>query len=169
MKHALASVLLFVGCGLVEAQSNPQPFLLVRVVFPIEGRSFQEIGTVGSAIQFDYSEVSADRLASVAMHAKLLKKTSQGFQISWTVVQRRDGREVTHFDTREFVPWGTRKRMRSIPGYLVEAFYSSVPANEVKLPRSNRTMQRIATRPATKLSMTAPSTKSTAPLPVAIR
>src|SRR6266571_6291597 len=110
-----------------SAEQRPQPFLLVSVVFPVEGQFLQEIGTVASGMHFDYFDASGDRLDSVAMHAKLLKKTPEGFQISWTVTQRRRGKEVAHFSSSELVPWGARKRMKSVPEYTVEAFYSPVP------------------------------------------
>ncbi len=89
------------------------------------------VGTLSAREDFHFYYGSREGFDSVSMQAKLLRKTSTGFRFSWTVVERNHGKEVVHFKTEEFVPWGLRKTIRSIPGYAVQVFYSPIPASEL--------------------------------------
>ena len=124
-------LVIFFAVALVDAAEGPQSFLLFRVIFPHEGQGLQLIGTLSEGIDFDYSNMSADRRDSISMHAKLSERTSQGFRFSWTVTQRTGGKEVARFNTTEFLRWGTKKSIRSVRGYNVDVFYSSIPANQL--------------------------------------
>ncbi len=146
MRRSTLSLHAGLAVGAVHAQQGPQPFMLVSVVHPYEGQPLQEVGTVCDTVDFRHWDASADRLDSVLMHAKLLEKTPRGFRFSWTVVQRRRGKEVARITRTEFVPWGTRKQMKSVPGYTVEVFYSPIPANELNPFRSNHALQPTADR-----------------------
>ncbi len=146
MRRGALSLLACFAVSAAHAEQGPQPFLLVNVVHPYQGQPLQEIGTVCDTVDFRHWDASADRLDSVSMHAKLLTKTPRGFRFSWTVVQRRRGKEVTRITRTELVPWGTRNQMKSVPGYTVEAFYSPVPANELNPFRSNQSLEPTAGR-----------------------
>ena len=144
-----------------EAHKGPQPFLLFSVTHRYDSEPLTGIGTLSEKQDFRHYDASGDRLDSVFMRAKLLTKSSTGFRFSWTVVQRKRGKEVVHFTTEEFVPWGSRKPLRSLPGYTVEIFYSPVPASQLDPFRSNQTMQ-----PTTGRSEAALSFMKTRPLQV---
>jgi hypothetical protein len=124
--------------ALAKPTATPQRFLLFSVDFtsppPLLERdlSGREIGTLCPNHDFRHYDGSEDGLDSVTMQAKLLEKTSKGVRFSWSIVQRRRGKEIVRYVTREFVPWGTRKRLHAIPGYYVEVFYSDVPANALE-------------------------------------
>jgi hypothetical protein len=57
-------------------------------------------GTVSPDTEFDSLGRSPDSLDMTSMHAKLLKKTAEGFRISWAVEQRVRGVETTRFSRR---------------------------------------------------------------------
>ena len=131
-------LVIFFAVAVTDAEEGPQPFLLFRLIFPHEGQYLQLLGTLSEKVDFDYSSGSADQLDSLSMHAKLVERTSQGFRFSWTVTQRADGKEVAHFNTTEFLPWGKKKSIKSVPGYYVDVFYSPIPANQLNPFKPNR-------------------------------
>ena len=110
---------------------GPQPYLIFRLRQQLSAPPFL-LGTLSADTDFEFSGHSPDNLDSVAMHATLREKTSEGFRFSWTVVQRLRGSEVAHIATEELVRWGSKRSLKSIPGYSVDVFYSPVPANELK-------------------------------------
>ncbi len=111
--------------------AGPQPFLLFYVHYLQEPGGYL-VGTLSDKVQFETAEMSRDRLDSVSMHAKLIKRTPTGFRFSWTLVQRVRGKVSTSIAREEFVAWGEKKRIASIPECTVDVLYSSIPANELK-------------------------------------
>jgi len=118
--------------GLLFPLSAPagtaQPFLLICVRAP--DSPYFLAGTVSPDTEFDSLDRSPDSLDMTSMHARLLKKTAEGFRILWTVEQRVRGVETTRFSEKLVVPWNQKKPLRSVPGLIIEAFYSDRPANE---------------------------------------
>jgi hypothetical protein len=106
---------------------GPQHYL----IFGVLTNDRYDVGTLSTATNhFQYTAQSRDGSDSIVMHAKLISKTSQGFRFAWSVVHRVHDKEIVHITERVFVPWGTTKSLKSIPGYHVSTFYSKTPARE---------------------------------------
>jgi hypothetical protein len=109
----------------------PQPFLLFYVHY-LRVPGGYLVGTLSEKIHFETSEMSRDRLDSIWMHAEFIERTPGGFRFSWQLVQRVQGKVSTNIVRGEFVAWGARKRVASIPDCTVDVLYSPVPANDLK-------------------------------------
>ena len=127
-RHFAAAIFTGALFPLSMPADTAQPFLLICVRAPDSPYFFA--GTVSPDTEFDSLGRSPDSLNTTSMHAKLLKKTAEGFRISWTVEQRVRGVETTRFSEKLVVPWNQKKPLKSVPGLIVEAFYSDRPANE---------------------------------------
>jgi hypothetical protein len=151
---------LFLSCSLAmfapalhaKDRATPQPYLLFYVSYSHAPGGL--VGTLSSNVDFETSEMSKDRLDSVSMHAKLIEKTSAGFRFSWKLVRRTHGEVAADISREEFVAWGQRKRIASIPECTVDVRYSPIPANELNPFGSNQALERTADRRAHLFSMT---------------
>ena len=114
-----------------KVPAGPQPFLLFYVHY-VQGPGGYLVGMLSEKIEFETSEMSPDLLDSISMHAKLIERTPNGFRFSWTIVQRVRGKVSVNVAKEEFVAWGEKKRMSSIPECTVDVLYSPIPANELK-------------------------------------
>jgi hypothetical protein len=131
---------------------TPQPYLLFYVSYSNGLGGL--VGTLSEKIDFETSETSADRSDSVSMHAKLIEKTPTGFRFSWKLVRRTHGEVAADISREEFVAWGQRKRIASIPECIVDVRYSPIPANELNPFRSNHALQPTASRCGQSLFVT---------------
>jgi hypothetical protein len=112
--------------------SGRQPYLIFRVT-QFEGHQMLLLGTLSKREDFQTYEASRDRLDSVSMHAKLIEETPEGFRVQWTILRRTRGKIVAHVSTKETIPWNKPTAIQSIPGYHVDVFYSSIPANDIDI------------------------------------
>src|ERR1700736_447100 len=140
MRAALSFAVYALSVCSIRGNESPAPprFLIFHVVHSYYG---QTLGTLSDRADFRYWVGSPDRHDFVSMRAKLIQKTAAGFRFSWSVMQRAEGQQIVKFESEEFVPWDAKKRLKSLPEYPVEVFYSSVPANEFKPIRYNKSLQ----------------------------
>ena|ERR1700682_6218924 len=110
--------------------AEPQPYLLFHIHY-LRDPGGTLVGTLSEKIDFQTSEIFRDRLDSISMSAKLIEKTPAGFRFSWRLVRRVHGRVGTNIRREEFVEWGTRKRIASIPECTVDVSYSPVSADKL--------------------------------------
>ena len=151
-RNFAAAILAAVLFPLSIPTDTAQPFLLICVRG--QDSPYFLAGTVSPDTEFDSLGRSPDSLDMTSMHAKLLKKTAEGFGISWAVEQRVRGVETTRFSEELVVPWNQKKPLRSVPGLIIEAFYSDRPAKERCDLVPNQALERTAEQRANLLSMT---------------
>jgi len=152
-RRLMVAIVLCASVALAGPARGPQPYLIFRLRSQPSAPPFF-LGTLSADADFEFSGHSRDSLDSIEMRATLREKFSGGFRFCWAVVQRSHGSEVAHISTEELVPWGTNPFLKSIPGHIVDVFYSPVPANELKQYWPNHTMEPTASRHYTQLSMT---------------